>query len=60
MLAIGSLGNLHEHSHTVHGNKDLVLAQNRDAHVLALKKLVNNENIDQDMFPEDVRALARN
>ena len=28
---------LHEHAHTVHGIKDLVLAQNRDVHVLALK-----------------------
>ena len=51
---------LHEHTHTVHGIKDLVLAQNRDAHVLALKKLVHGKNIDQDIFPEDVRAFARN
>ena len=50
---------LHEHAHTVHGSKDLVLAQNRDVHVLALKKLVNNENIDQDILPEDVHAFAR-
>ena len=28
---------LHEHTHTVHGIKDLVLAQNRDMHILALK-----------------------
>ena len=28
---------LHEHAHTVHGIEDLVLAQNRDVHVLALK-----------------------
>ena len=51
---------LHEHAHTVHGIKDLVLAQNRDVHVLVLKKLVNGENIDQGIFPEDVRAFARN
>ena len=51
---------LHEHAHTVHGIKDLVLAQNRDVHILALKKLVNGENIDQDIFPEDVREFARN
>ena len=37
-----------------------MLAQNRDVHVLALKKLVHGENIDQDVFPEDVRAFARN
>ena len=60
-MAIRSVSTeLHEHVHTVHGIKDLVLAQNRDVHVLALKKLVNGENIDQDMFPEDVRVFARN
>ena len=37
-----------------------MLAQNRDVHVLALKKLVNNEKIDQDIFQEDVRAVACN
>ena len=51
---------LHEHAHTVHGIKDLVLAQNRDVHVLALTKLVQGEEIDQDIFPEDVRIFARN
>ena len=60
-LAVHSVGTeLHEHTHTVHGIKDLLLAQNRDVHVLVLKKLVNGENIDQDIFPEDVRAFARN
>ena len=45
VVAIGSLStDLHEHSHTVHGIKDIVLAQNR--------------NIDQDIFPENVRAFA--
>ena len=51
---------LHEHAHTVHGIKDLVLAQNRDVHVLALKKLVQCEPIDHDIFPENVRKFARN
>ena len=51
---------LHEHAHTVHGIRDLVLAQNRDVHVLALKKLVLNEPIDHDVFPENVREFARN
>ena len=61
VMAIRSVNTeLHEHTHTVHGIKDLVLAQNRDVHVLALKKLVHGENIDQDIFPEDVRAFARN
>ena len=60
-LAVRSVGTeLHEHTHTVHGIKDLLLAQNRDVHVLELTKLVNGENIDQDIFPEDVRAFARN
>ena len=51
---------LHEHTHTVHGIKDLVLAQNRDVHVLALKKLVQCESLDNDVFPENVRDFARN
>ena len=51
---------LHEHAHTVHGITVLVLAQNRDVHVLALKKLVHGEDIDQDIFPENVRTFARN
>ena len=51
---------LHEYTHTVHGIKDLVLAQNRDVHVLALKKLVQCESIDNDVFPENVREFARN
>ena len=51
---------LHEHTHTVHGIKDLVLAQSRDVHVLALKKLVQSESIDNDVFPENVREFARN
>ena len=51
---------LHEHANTVHGIKDLLLAQNRDVHVLAMKKLVAQESIDQDFFPDDVRAFARN
>ena len=51
---------LHEHTLTVHGIKDLVLAQNRDMHILALKKLVLSESIDHDIFPENVREFARN
>ena len=51
---------LHENANTVHGIKDLLLAQNRDVHVLAIKKLVAQESIDYDIFPEDVRAFARN
>ena len=51
---------LHEHAHTVHGIKDLVLAQNRDFHVLALRKLLQCEYIDHDIFLENVREFARN
>ena len=51
---------LHEHAHIVHGINDLVLAQNRDVHVLALKNMVQCEPIDHDIFPENVREFARN
>ena len=51
---------LHEHTNTVHGIKDLVLAQNRDVRVLAIKMLVMNETIDNEIFPEVVREFARN
>ena len=61
VMAIHSVNTeLHEHSHTVHGIKDLVLTQNRDVHVLAIKRLVHGEGISQDIFPEDVRTFARN
>ena len=51
---------MHEHANTVHGLKDLLLAQNRDVHILAIKKLVMQESIDNDVFPENVRAFAKN
>ena len=51
---------LQEHTNTEDGIKDLVLAQNRDVHVLAIKKLVMNEAIDLEIFPEDVQEFARN
>ena len=51
---------LHEHASTVHGIKDLLLARNRDVHVLAVEKLVAQESIDHDVFPAFVRAFARN
>ena len=51
---------LREHTNTIHGIKDLVLAQNCDVHVLAIKKLVMNEAIGNKTFPEDVREFARN
>ena len=61
ILAIRDLDTeLHDHANTVHGVKDCVSAQNSDVQSLALNKLVQHENIDKDLFPEDVRALARN
>ena len=51
---------LHEHANTVHGLKDLLLARNRDVHVLAIKKLVMQESINHDIFPENVCVFARN
>ena len=51
---------LHEHANTVHGLKDLLLAQNRDFNVLAIKKLVMQESIYYDVFSENVRTFARN
>ena len=50
---------LHEHSNTVHGIRDLLLAQNRDVHVLAIKLLVAEESNDNVVFPESVRTFAR-
>ena len=61
VMAIHSVSTeLHEHAHKVHGIKDLLPAQNRNVHVLALKKVVNGKNIDQYIFHDDVRAFARN
>ena len=51
---------LHEHTNTVHGIKDLFLALNRDVHILAIKKLKANEPIDNEFFPENVRVFAEN
>ena len=59
-LAIKDLDTeLYEDANTVHGIKDLLLVQNRDVHVLAIKKLVAQESFDHDIFPDDVRACVR-
>ena len=50
---------LYEHFLTRRGLKDLHLAQNRDAHLLALKKLMKNEPLEDAIFPEDVQSFAR-
>ena len=50
---------LHEHQSTMRGLKDIHLAQNRDVHLRALKKLLKNEPLDDALFPEDVQDFAR-
>ena len=50
---------LHEHMATAHGIADLRLAQNRDTHILALKRLINKESLPDSLFPMDVREFAR-
>ena len=51
---------LHEHTNTVHGLKDLLLAQNRDVHILAIIKIVAKEPIDNKFFTKSVRVFAEN
>ena len=43
---------LHEHHLTKYGLRDLHMAQNRDVHLLALKKLMKNEPLEGPMFPD--------
>ena len=50
---------LHEHFLTRRGLRDLHLAQNRDVHLLALKKLMKDEPLEDAMFLEDVQDFAR-
>ena len=41
------------------GLRDLHLAQNGDVHILALKKLMKNEPLEDAMYPEDVQDCAK-
>ena len=50
---------LHEHYLTKSGLKDQRLAQHRDVHLLALKKLMRDESLEDTIFPEDVQIFAR-
>ena len=50
---------LHEHQLTQCGLQDLRLAQNRDVHLLALKKLMKDEPLEDALFPEDVQDFAK-
>ena len=50
---------LHEHHLTKYGLKDLHLAQNRNVHHLALKKLMKNEPLEDPVFPDEVQDFAK-
>ena len=41
---------LHEHAATAHGLADLRLAQNRDTHLLAIRRLLNKESLPESYF----------
>ena len=43
---------LHQHLTTIHGLRDLHMAKNRDTHVLALRKLIANEELSAELFPQ--------
>ena len=50
---------LHEHHLTNYGLRDLRMAQSRDVHLLALKKLLKNEPLEDSRFPDEVRDFAK-
>ena len=50
---------LHEHHLTKYGLRDLHMAQNRDVHLLALKKLMRIEPLEDPMFPDEVQDFAK-
>ena len=50
---------LHEHHLTKYGLRDLHMAQNRDVHLLALKKLMKNEPLEDPMFPDEIQDFAK-
>ena len=50
---------LHEHHLTKYGFRDLHMAQTRDVHLLALKKLMRNEPLEDPMFPDEVQDFAK-
>ena len=50
---------LHEHHLTKYGLRDLHMAQNRDVHLLALKKLMRNEPLEEPMFPDEVQDFVK-
>ena len=50
---------LHEHQATMRGLKDLRLVQKWDEHLLASKKLLKKESLDDILFPEDVQDFTK-
>ena len=51
---------LQEHANTVHGLKDQLFARDGDVPILAIKKFVAKESLDNEVFPGNVRVLAKN
>ena len=50
---------LHEHHLTKYGLRDLHMAQNRNVNLLALKKLMKNEPLEDPMFPDEIQDFAK-
>ena len=50
---------LHEHHLTKYGLKDLHVGQNRDVHLVALKKLMKNKPLEDPVFPDEVQDFAK-
>ena len=51
---------LHEHHLNKHGLRDLHLAQNRDMHLLALRKLMKNEHLESCISRRSTRLRRTN
>ena len=59
-LAINEMNlEYHEHTNTVHCQRDLILAQNWGVHALAIEKLVAKESIENEIFLENVRKQKK-
>ena len=50
---------LHKHHLTKYGLRDLHLAQNRDVLLLASRKLMKNEPLEDPVFPDEVQDFAK-
>ena len=50
---------LHEHQATVRGLVELRVAQNRDVHLLAMQKLLRDEEFDEITFASVVQDFAQ-